>query len=245
MSETTTGAGLDQVQVVAFDIFGTTVDWHRGIREQAAVAFARIGVDLDPAAFADAWRDRYLPAMARVNSGERAWAYLDALHRESLDALLAEHGVDDRIGEDARRDLVRAWHRLPAWPDSAQTIERLRRRYTVVALSNGGFALLVHLLKHARLTFDAILSVELARSYKPSPTPYRTAAALLDVDPEQVLMVAAHGWDIDGARTAGLRTAFLERPGEKGPNRIHDLAQDSETDLAVLSGDDLARHLNC
>jgi 2-haloacid dehalogenase len=245
MSETTAGSGLEDVQVVAFDIFGTTVDWHRGIREQVADAFTRHGVDLDPAAFADAWRDRYLPAMARVNSGERDWAYLDTLHRESLDTLLTEYGVGDHIDEDARRELVTAWHRLPAWPDSAETIERLRRRYIVIALSNGGFALLVHLLKHAGLPFDAILSVELARSYKPAPTPYRTAAALLDVAPEQVLMVAAHGWDVDGARAAGLRTAFLERPGEKGPNRIHDLAQDSETDLAAQSGDHLARLLDC
>ncbi|WP_226366983.1 haloacid dehalogenase type II [Pseudonocardia sp. ICBG162] len=165
------------------------------------------------------WRDRYLPSMAQVNNGDRDWAYLDTLHRESLDELLATHDVGDELGDAAREELVAAWHHLPPWPDSAETIERLRTRFRVVALSNGGFALLVALVKAAGLRFDAILSAELARAYKPAPGPYRTAAELMDVSPHQVLMVAAHGWDIDGARAAGLRTAFLARPGEKGPHR--------------------------
>ncbi len=234
-----------QIEVVAFDIFGTTVDWHRGIREQAGEVFARHGVELDPVWFADAWRDRYLPGMARVNDGSREWAYLDTLHRESLDALLTERGVGDALDEQARRELVHAWHRLPAWPDSAETLTRLRRRYRVVALSNGGFSLLVTLIKQAGLGFDAVLSAELAGRYKPAPEPYLTTARLMDVAPEQVLMVAAHSWDIDGARAAGLRTAFLHRPGEKGPHRQADTAADTHCEVAAASGSDLADQLGC
>ncbi|MDA3650121.1 haloacid dehalogenase type II [Saccharopolyspora indica] len=236
---------LDDVRVVAFDIFGTTVDWHTGIAEQVGEVFERRRIGLDPAAFADSWRDRYLPAMARVNNAEREWAYLDALHRESLDALLAEHGVGNAVSESDRMRLVRAWHRLPAWPDSAELLTRLRRRYTVVALSNGGFGLLVDLVKAAGLPFDAILSAELARTYKPAPAPYLIAAQLLDVDPGEVLMVAAHGWDIDGARAAGLRTAFLERPAEKGPYREADRAAGTTCDIPATSASDLATRLGC
>lgn len=235
----------DQVRVVAFDIFGTTVDWHSGVTGQISAVFTRRGIDLDPAAFADAWRDCYLPAMTRVNNGERKWTYLDTLHRESLDALLTEHGVGAEVSEDDRHEMVLAWHRLPAWPDSAAALTRLRTRYTVVALSNGGFALLTALTKAAGLPFDAILSAELARAYKPAPAPYLTAAGLLDVRPEQVLMVAAHGWDIDGARATGLRTAFLERPGEKGPYRAADRAADTVCDVSATTALELAALLGC
>jgi 2-haloacid dehalogenase len=233
------------IRVVAFDIFGTTVDWRTGVTEQVAESARQHGVDLDAARFADAWRDRYLPSMRRVNGGDRDWTYLDTLHRESLDDLLAEYGVAAAFDEDARRELVLAWHRLPAWDDAAEGLVRLRRRYVVAALSNGGFALLTHLVKAADLPFDCILSAELARSYKPAPPAYRTAAGLLDVEPAQVLMVACHRWDLDGARNAGLRTAFVERPREKGPHRAADRADEAVSDVTATSFTDLAEVLRC
>jgi 2-haloacid dehalogenase len=233
------------IRVVACDIFGTTVDWRTGVTAQVADVARTVGADLDASAFADAWRDRYLPAMQRVNSAERDWAYLDTLHRESLDDLLAEHGLAGSFDEAARERLVHAWHRLPAWDDAVEGLTRLRRRYIVTALSNGGFALLTNLVKAAGLPFDCILSAELARAYKPAPGPYLTAAALLDVDPAEILMVAAHKWDLDGARNAGLRTAFVSRPLEKGPHGTPDRAADVTSDLAATSFPDLAGTLNC
>ncbi|HVV08466.1 haloacid dehalogenase type II [Amycolatopsis sp.] len=207
---------MPEYRVLAFDIFGTTVDWRTGVADQVAAIAARQGISLDAEAFADDWRGRYLPSMRSVNDGEREWAYLDTLHRESLDEMLTERGLD--LAEDVRRELVRTWHRLPAWEDSVAGLARLRERYVVAALSNGGFALLTNLIKAAGLPFDCVLSAELARKYKPAPEPYLTAAALLDVRPEEVLMVACHHWDLDGARAAGLGTAFVERPLEKGPH---------------------------
>ncbi|AIJ23468.1 MULTISPECIES: haloacid dehalogenase type II [Amycolatopsis methanolica group] len=231
------------IRVIACDIFGTTVDWYSGVRDQVAPVFAAAGIDVDAGEFTSAWRDRYLPSMRRVQDGSRDWAVLDTLHRESLDALLDEHGVS--LGEDDRRRLVRAWHRLPAWPDAAAGLARLRSRHVVAALSNGGFALLTHLVKDAALPFDCILSAELARDYKPSATVYRTAAGLLDVAPGEVLMVAAHAWDLAGARSAGLRTAFLERPAEKGPHRQADRPGDFPADLVAADFPELAGLLGC
>jgi 2-haloacid dehalogenase len=233
------------IRVVACDIFGTTVDWRTGVAGQVARIAAGHGQHLDAGAFADSWRDRYLPSLQRVNRGERDWVTLDTLHRESLDELLAEHGVAHAFDDTARRQLVGAWHRLPAWGDSVPGLTRLRRRFVVATLSNGGFALLTNLVKAAELPFDCIISAELARAYKPEPRAYLTAAALLDVDPAQILLVAAHRWDIDGARMAALRTAFLERPLEKGPHRSADRASDVGSDLSVTSFDHLADALGC
>lgn len=240
-----TGFDPSAVRVLAVDIFGTTVDWYTGVSGQLAALFEGLGLTVDAGAFATAWRDRYLPSMRRVQDGERPWSYLDTLHRESLDDLLREHGIADRVDPAARARAVRAWHRLPAWTDSAAGLARLRGRYVVAALSNGGFALLTHLVKAARLPFDCIVSAELAHTYKPDPRVYQTAAALLDVDPAQVLMVAAHGWDLAGARGAGLRTAFVERPAEKGPHRSADRAADTPSDLAATTFTDLADQLAC
>lgn len=226
------------IRVVACDIFGTTVDWYTGIADQVAALLP----DVDAGDFATRWRDRYIPSMNRVRDGEREWAYLDTLHRESLDDLLRELAVET---DDKTRDqLVHAWHRLPAWPDSVSGLARIRARYTTAALSNGGFALLTGLTKAAALPFDCILSAELARTYKPDAAVYHTAAKLLDVAPHQVLMVAAHKWDLDGARAAGLRTAFVHRPLEKGPHGKADEAADVERDLYADSFLDLATHLD-
>ncbi|NUW31900.1 haloacid dehalogenase type II [Nonomuraea sp. SMC257] len=233
------------IRVVACDIFGTTVDWRTGVADQAARIAADRGVGLDAGAFADAWRERYLPSLRRVNRGERDWVPLDTLHRESLDDLLDERGVAGAFDEAARRRLVHAWHRLPAWRDAVPGLARLRRRHVVTTLSNGGFALLTTLVKAEGLPFDCIVSAELARAYKPAPRAYLTVAELLDVDPGQVLLVAAHRWDIDGARDAGLATAFLERPLEKGPGRTADRAADVAADLAVTGFDHLADVLGC
>jgi 2-haloacid dehalogenase len=229
---------MDGIRVIACDIFGTTVDWYTGVADQVADVLP----DVDAGSFAGQWREKYLPSMANVREGRRDWAYLDTLHRESLDELLERHGLDP--DEDARRALVRAWHRLPAWPDSVDGLVRLRRDHVLAALSNGGFALLTNLVKAADLPFDCILSAELARNYKPDPSVYRTAARLLDVEPDEILMVAAHGWDLDGAREAGLRTAFLERPAEKGPDRPADRAADVTADVSVASFTELAEVLS-
>lgn len=229
---------MDGIRVITCDIFGTTVDWYTGVAEQVA----KLLPDVDAGSFTSQWREKYLPSMANVREGRRDWAYLDALHRESLDELLARHGLDP--DEDTRGRLVRAWHRLPAWPDSVPGLAQLSGRYTTAALSNGGFALLTNLVKAAHLPFDCILSAELARNYKPDASVYRTAARLLDVEPGEVLMVAAHGWDLDGARAAGLRTAFVERPEEKGPDHPADRAEDVTADLSAGSFTELAELLS-
>jgi 2-haloacid dehalogenase len=224
------------IRVLAFDIFGTTVDWRGGVAEQVRRVAAARGVEVDGGEFAEDWRGRYVPSMDRVRGGEWPWMNLDALHRRSLDEMLVERGIGDAFDEGARGELVRAWHRLPAWADSVEGLGRLATRYVLAAVSNGGFALLTNLVKAAGLPFDCILSAELARHYKPDPEVYLMVAALLDVEPGEVLMVAAHAWDLRGARNAGLATAFVERAGEEGT---------AEADLAVASFTELATALGC
>jgi 2-haloacid dehalogenase len=232
-------------KVLAFDIFGTVVDWRSGVASQVSQIAKESGAQLDGGAFADAWRSRYLPSMDLVRRGEIPWVNLDALHRRSADDLLAEFRVGEAFDESARERLVLSWHRLPPWRDVHEGLLRLRKRYILTALSNGGFALLTHMAKEADLHFDCILSAELCQHYKPDREVYLMAARLLDVRPEEIMMVAAHKWDIEGAKAAGLRSAFVERPMEKGPNGRADRLSDVNVDVGVHDFVELAEKLGC
>jgi 2-haloacid dehalogenase len=220
------------VRALAFDVLGTLVDWRSGVAE----AFRAGGVPGDPEELADAWRARYRPILGEVNEGSRPWGNFDDLHLVTLDDLLAERRMDVPIEE--RRRLVGAWHRLDPWPDVRAGLEALRRGRVTAALSNGHVALLVDLARHADLRFDCVLSAELAHAYKPAPEVYRTAARLLGVEAAELMLVAAHAWDLEGAREAGLRTAFVERPLEYGRGsaaRTDPYADESVTGLHELA----------
>jgi len=230
------------VRALVFDVFGTVVDWRGSIiREGRRLARAR-GLRVDWAAFADAWRAGYGPAMAQVRSGELPWTSIDRLHRRILDALLRRFGIGClREAEIAHLNL--AWHRLRPWPDARRGLARLKRRFIVATLSNGNMALLVDMAKHARLPWDCVLSAELFRHYKPDPEAYRGAAALLGLEPRQVMMVAAHKDDLRAAQRCGLRTAFVGRPLEHGRRARPDTTPERAFDFNARDFLDLADRL--
>ena len=220
------------VRALVFDVFGTLVDWRSGI----ANAFRATGLAGAPEELADEWRARFWPATGEVNKGERTWANFDELHLATLDDLLAERAID--LPAEQRHELVGAWHRLDPWPDARSGLEALRAQRVVAALSNGHTALLVDLARHGNLRFDCLISAELARRYKPSRQVYLTAAELIGVDPEELMLVAAHPLDLEGARRAGLRSAFVDRPLEYGPGspaRNDPDADESVTELHELA----------
>ena len=215
------------LRALIFDVFGTLVDWRTGI----ATAFRASGVSGDPDELADAWRSRYQPILQEVNAGARPWGNFDALHLLTLDDLLTERGID--LSPEERQRLVFAWHQLDPWPDVRTGLEALRRRYLTAPLSNGHIALLIDLARHGDLRFDCVLSAELANAYKPAPETYLTAARLLGVDPSELMLVAAHPSDLEGARAAGLRSAFIDRPLEDGP----DTAERADPRADLSAGD--------
>jgi 2-haloacid dehalogenase len=210
--------GSSGIRALAFDVFGTVVDWRSTIiREGEELNRARrLGVDW--AAFADAWRGRYAPSMDRVRRGEQPWTNLDALHRASLEELLEEFGIDG-LPEEEKDHFNRVWHRLEPWPESVEGLTRLKARYVITPLSNGNVALLTNMAKRAGLPWDLILSAEIARHYKPDPETYLMVPDLLDLRPEQVMMVAAHPDDLRAAAENGLKTAYVPRPLEFGPGK--------------------------
>jgi 2-haloacid dehalogenase len=207
------------IRALAFDVFGTVVDWRSSVAAEVRAVAARHGVSVEARraeVLADAWRARYQPSMDRVRRGEIGWSALDDLHRASLDELLEVSGLGS-LDAGAREELNLAWHRLRPWPDAVEGLTRLRRGHVLCTLSNGNVALLVDLAKFGGLPFDCILSAELCRAYKPDPRTYRMVPELLRLRPEEVMMVAAHPSDLRAAAAEGLRTALVPRPLEWGP----------------------------
>jgi 2-haloacid dehalogenase len=223
------------VRALVFDVFGTLVDWRSGVAE----AFRACGLSGDPEELADAWRARYGPIITEVNEGSRPWGNFDELHLATLDDLLAERGVDLTV--EARHRLVGAWHRLEPWPDVRAGLEALRGQRVTAALSNGHLALLIDLVRHSDLRFDCLLSADMAHAYKPALEVYQTAARLIGVLPADLMLVAAHPWDLKGARRAGLRTAFIDRPLEYGSGSP--ARKDPEADESVAELHELAARL--
>lgn len=202
------------LRALVFDVFGTVVDWREGVLAEARAVAARTGVEADWPLVVDDWRRAYPPALLEARRAP-VWRDLDALQRETLVEVLDRHGVAVPAAE--HEVLVRSWRRLPPWPDSRRGLERLRRHHVTATLSNGHVALLVDLARFGDLRFDAVLSAQLAGSYKPDPVVYATAARLLELEPEQVGMVAAHGEDLVAAAEVGLRPLFVRRATEWGP----------------------------
>ena len=227
-------------KVLAFDIFGTVVDWHGSIAKEVNT----MGLQVDGGEFALAWRAGYQPAMKRVMSGELGWTLIDDLHRMILDEILGKFNIT-QLTESQKRHLNKVWHRLDAWPDSVAGLTRLKTKFTICSLSNGNLGLLANMAKRAGLPWDCILSAEVFRAYKPHPSTYLGVARVFDVEPAEVMLAAAHQDDLAAARDCGLQTAYIERPHEFGVKHPKDVSSNPANSWHAKNLLALAEQLGC
>lgn len=227
---------LSRVTTLAFDIFGTVLDLTGSIAPPAGEFLKKKDAALGGEAFWSDWRARqrieqYQDSL--MNLGHSG--YLETCRRAFVYCLRL-HAIP--FTEAEVREVMRAWQRLSPHPDVAEGLRRLRTRYKLVALSNGEQAYLEHLEKERmRFGFDALISVERAGVFKPHPAVYRTGATLLGLEPQQIMMVAAHAFDIMGARACGYRGAYVNRyrlPYEESPHRPDLEVRDFVTLAAAL-----------
>jgi 2-haloacid dehalogenase len=230
----------DGVQALVFDTYGTVVDWRGGVLEVARGLRGVQGLAVDWDAFLVDWDTR--PILDLINTGQMPWMTMEAVHRHALGLSLARFGsaglTDGEIDQ-----LVTARWRLRPWPDSVPGLTRLKARYVISPLSNASFVGMVKLAKFAGLPWDCVITAENARFYKPHPDVYRTAVSLLGLRPEQVLMVAAHNYDLRAAQEQGLLTAFVPRPTEHGPGQTTDLTPEGQWTIVAADFVDLAAQL--
>jgi 2-haloacid dehalogenase len=230
----------DTVKILAFDVFGTVVDWHQSIMNEVR----KMELQVDPDTFALAWRAGYMPAMQKVMSGQLGWTLIDDLHRMILDELLDKFEIT-HLTEAEKQNLNKVWHRLDAWPDVVPGLTRLKSKYTICTLSNGNIGLLSNMSKRAGLPWDAILSAEVFSKYKPDQATYLGVAKIFNVAPSEVLMVAAHQDDLAYARKFGLKTAYIERPMEFGPSQKKDVSENPDNTIHAQNFIKLSERLGC
>jgi 2-haloacid dehalogenase len=230
------------VKLLVFDTFGTVVDWRSSVAAETEQLGRSKGFTLDWPAFADAWRGGYGPSMNRVRRGELPWTKLDVLHRTILDELIARFKIEG-LSEAEKAHFNRVWHRLKPWPDAVEGLTRLKKRYIIAPLSNGNVSLLTEMAKQAKIPWDCILSTELVRHYKPDKETYLMPGDFFDLEPREVMMVAAHDGDLSAAQALGLRTAFVHRPLEFGPGKEPKMPAAGRFDYLAKDFKDLASQM--
>ena len=239
-----------KVKALLFDVFGTVVDWRTGIAREVEIVAKKNNISLDPFDFADAWRAEYQPAMEEIRKGRRSFTILDILHMENLKKIASKFNLNDLSDEDFKM-LVKAWHRLPGWPDSSEGLNALKNKYILATQSNGNIALIVNMAKFSNLNWDVILGAEVIGHYKPEPEAYLKACSALDLKTEECLMVAAHDDDLKAASLQGMKTAYVHRPFEYGKDKLFDIAEvnnykgNKRWDIVSSDLNDLAKQLSC
>jgi 2-haloacid dehalogenase len=234
----------DSVRALVFDVFGTCVDWRGSIIRQCEAAARTKGLSgVNCSALADEWRrEGYIRGIARIRSGETPFVSSDVLFRRKLDELLPKYGLSG-LAEPEIVDLAHAWRRLDPWPDTVQGLQRLKSKYIIATLSNGSFATLTQMARHASMPWDCIISTELRQTFKPEREAYLLAPNLLDLEPDQVMLVAAHDSDLKGGQAAGLHTALVPRPLEWGVGGEQPPPPDPSFDFVANDFGDLATQL--
>ena len=239
-----------KVKALLFDVFGTVVDWRTGIAREVEDIAKKNNISLDPYDFADAWRAEYQPAMEEIRKGRRSFTILDILHMENLKKIASKFNLHNLSGKDLNM-LVKAWHRLPGWPDSSDGLNALKKKYILATQSNGNIALIVNMAKFSNLNWDVVLGAEVIGHYKPEPEAYLKACNALKLKTEECLMVAAHDDDLKAASLQGMKTAYVHRPFEYGRDKMFDIAEVNDykgnKKWDILSRDlkDLAKQLGC
>jgi 2-haloacid dehalogenase len=197
------------VTVCMFDQYGTVVDMQGGLTAIATPFLREKGWTGDPNSFVTWWRRTHFE-----NS------MIDALlHREHTPYREIGHRsvahVMDRAGigytADEVRYLVSEIEKLKPFPEVPAALGRLRTKYKLVVLSNGDPDMLEAARQHHGIHFDRLISVAEANSFKPHVATYRKAAKIMGLEPAQILFIANHAFDCIGAKSAGMRTAFIDR----------------------------------
>lgn len=239
-----------KVKALLFDVFGTVVDWRSGIANEVKKIANKNKIVINPNDFADAWRAEYQPAMEEIRKGNRSFTILDILHMENLKKISSRFGLD-KLSSDDFDLLVRAWHRLPGWPDSSEGLNKLKTKFIIATQSNGNIALMVNMAKYSNLNWDVILGAEVVGHYKPEPEAYLKACRALHLNPEECMMVAAHDDDLKAASLQGMKTGYVHRPYEYGKDKLFDISEvndykgDRSWDFISKDLNDLAYQLGC
>ena len=223
-----------QIQVCMFDQYGTVVDMQGGLVAFATPFLQSKGWTGSPNSFVTWWRRTHFEnsmidaLLQRAHTPYREIGHLSV--RQVMDRAGIAHTDDDV------HTLVAAIERLRCFPEVPAALARLHAGYKLVVLSNGDPDMLEAARPHHGIQFDAVISVAEANAFKPHRATYEMAARKVGLPMDAILFVANHEFDCVGAKSAGMRTVFIDRrrrPFARWPHQP-DLIVASMTELADL-----------
>ena len=222
------------VSTVMFDFYGTVVDMQGGLTEAITPYLAEKGYTANPPSRVVTWwrRTHFESSMIDALLRRDHTPYRE-IGRQSVDSTLERAGIPHTM--DEVNALVSRIERLRPFDDVVAGLQTLKGQgLRLVVLSNGDPEMLDRGVAYSGTAhlFDRVISVATAGSFKPDEATYRTAAELLDIHPGEVCFVANHMFDCVGAKSAGMRTAFVDRRGRPFGNDkyppdaiVHDFAE--------------------
>jgi 2-haloacid dehalogenase len=222
------------IKVCMFDQYGTVVDMQTGLIEIAAPFLKKKGWNGNPNSFVTWWRRTHFEnSMIDALLQREHTPYREIGHR-SVAFVMDRAGIPYAM--DEVRDLVAQIEKLKCFPEVPQALAKLRTRYQLMILSNGDPDMLKSAQRHHGIAFDKIISVAEANSFKPHVATYAKAAQIAAVRMDEVLFVANHAFDCIGAKSAGMRSAFINRRNRPFGMTPHqpDIVVRSMTELADI-----------
>ena len=200
----------NNIKAVFFDFMGTCLDWHSSVLQA-------LPGPLEPSEASELaleWRRLYFIQIShRHHQGlppeDIDTTLADTLHKTLDQRPSIQHAFDSAVV----KRLIEAWHSQSAWPEVAGAIEALRNELglEVFVHANGTTRLQLDLVRSSGLHFNMLFSSQLLGKYKPSPEAYEKALELVKLKPEEVVLVAAHAYDLRGAKKCGMRTVYIQR----------------------------------
>lgn len=228
--------GLENISAITLDLYGTTLD----VESSVVGAFSRFLREKEftgsPVALVRSWMSAYFQETLIDTLLAHGRTPFERIVRDALSQVLSQAGVN-HAPQDLER-LLASRDEGSFYPDVPPGLETLKSAYTVAVLSNGDQASLERVVGNLAMPADRVMSAEQAGVYKPHPKVYEMGLEALGLGKDQVLHVAAHSWDIRGARAFGIHGAYINRAGVPfgGSPFQPDLEVASFVDLAAALG---------
>jgi 2-haloalkanoic acid dehalogenase type II len=197
-------------KAVLFDYMGTCLDWHTGV-----VAVFPSDLDEDKKSeIALQWRQQYFLEVRNRLKNKLSIEDVDETFRKALDSTLERYPEEkSKFTSSIKANSVRQWHSMKAWPEVSKALQTVRNELQceMFVHANGTTRLQLDLTRSAGLNWDMLFSSQLLGHYKPAPEAYLKALELIQLKPEECVLVAAHAYDLRGAKAVGMKTVYIER----------------------------------
>lgn len=221
-----------EVKVCMFDQYGTVVDMQGGLVKIATPFLTEKGWTGNPNSFVTWWRRTHFENSMIDALLNREHTPYREIGQRAVSLVMDRSGI--KYTKDEVKYLVAEIEKLECFPEVPAALEKLHTKYKLVVLSNGDRDMLETAKQYHKIPFDKVISVAEANSFKPHVATYTKAAEILGLRMDQILFVANHAFDVIGAKSAGMRTAMInrrDRPFEETPYKP-DITVHTMKDLA-------------